>query len=89
MMFYIRVEPFGVGVSFNATTNPPTQPTQKSKLPEQTNPKAPFITDTNKKDVSKEDTPLDMATGTLRPNKLRIDTFKDQGQPLYSHTVEL
>ena len=89
MMFYIRVEPFGVGVSFNATTNPPTQPTQTAKLPDPTNPNAPFITDTSNMDVSKENTPLDMATVTLTPDKLLIETFKDQGQPLSSHTVEL
>ena len=64
-MFERRVEPFGVGMSFKVTTNPPTDPTQTAKVTDPMKPKAPFITETMKGDYSNENTPLGLTTGPL------------------------
>ena len=89
MMFERRVEPFGFGVSFKATTNPYTDPTQTSKFPDPMNPKSRIIADTSKKGDSKQKTPLDMATGSITSVKFGMGTFKDRGQIISSHTFEL
>ena len=83
------VEPFGVGGSFYATNNPPTEPTQTAEIPEPTNAKAIFITATSKIYDSKERAPLDVVTGLFTPIKIGIDTFKYQVQTLSSQRVEL
>ena len=83
------MEPFGVGVSFEATTNPPTDLTQTVNTPEPTNPKAILITSKSKIDDSKERAPLNVATGPFTHIKIGIGTFKDQGQNLSSQRVEM
>ena len=65
MMFEKIMEPFGVGVSFKATTNPPTDTTQTAKVPEPSNSEAAFIATTSNRYDSKERAPLDMATEDL------------------------
>ena len=64
MMFEKIMEPFGVGVgvSFKATTNPPTDTTQTAKVPEPSNHEATFITATRNMNDIKERETLDMAT---------------------------
>ena len=83
MIFKRMVEHFGVGVVFEAPTNPPIEPNQTAKITDPTNPKAIFITATNMMKKSKQREPLDVATGLVTPVKIGIVTFKDQGQTLY------
>ena len=89
MRFERMMEPFGVGVSFKATTNTPTDPTQTAKVPETSNSEATFITMTSKIDEIKERAPLDMATEPFTHVKFGIGTSNYQGQTLSSHRVEL
>ena len=89
IIFEWMVKPFGVGVSFEATTNPPTEPIHTANIPDPTKPKAIFITATSKMDDSKERAPLDVATGLVTPVKIETVTFKGQGKNLSSQRVEL
>ena len=60
----------------NATTNPLIEPTQTTKVTDPTNPKAPFITETNKKNNMKENIPLGMAAVPLTPVNFGMITLK-------------
>ena len=89
IIFERIMEPFQVGVSFETTTNPPTETTQTSDILDPTNPKAILITATSKIDDSKERASLDLSTGPFTHIKIGIGTFKDQGQNLSSQRVEM
>ena len=91
MMFEGRVEleAFGVGTSFKAITTPLIDPTQIVKAIDPMNSKAPFITETSNEDTSKEKTPLGVAAVPPTLAKVGMGKFKDQGQPLSYHTVQL
>ena len=89
MMFERMMEPFGVEMNFKFITNPLTDPTQTSKVPEPSNPEAAFIATTSNRDDRKERAPLDMATKPFIPVKFGIGTFNDQVHTLSSHRVEL
>ena len=89
MIFERMMEPFGVEVNFKSTTNPLTDPTQTSKVPEPSNSEAAFIATTSNRDDSKDRAPLDMATDPFTPVKFGIGTFNDQVHTLSSHRVEL
>ena len=79
MTFEKMIEPFEVGVSFKAISNPPTESKLTIKVPETSNPEAIFITVTSKINNSKEGAPLNMATVPFPPVKFGISTFKYQG----------
>ena len=50
IMFQKRVEPFGFGTSFKATTNPLIESSQTANVADPTNLDVLFITETSKKD---------------------------------------
>ena len=77
MMLDRIMEPFGVWVSFKATTNPSTYPTKTAKVPEPSNPEATCITVTSNINSRKEREPLDVATENFTFVKTGIGTFKD------------
>ena len=89
MIFERMGEPFGVGLIFEATKNPPEEPIHTSQIPDPTKPKAFFITATSKMGKSKERAPLDVSTGLVIDVKVGTVTFKDQGQILSSQRIEL
>ena len=53
------------------------------------NIKSPFITETSKEDVSKEKTSLGVTAVLPTLAKVVMSKFKDQGQPLSYHKVQL
>jgi len=86
------MEPFGVGTSSKSTTTPLTEPTQTAKttdLKVLVNSWGPFINETSKKSNSKEDMFRGVAAVLPTLVEVGMSTFKDTGQPLSFHTVDL